>query len=688
LAPQEVLKRQMSESGWLACYPGSFLPRKDYETSKKIKTKDRNRRIGGWKEAKKGDQVKNDDDNDDENNISEEGFGLDLGILKQAGHSHLPLSTEMDVYAGGKRKLRPMTCQRCGSNDHTAPKCDSEDISFLLRKLHVFPKADESMPSVIDISSSFDSTRFVSFAALCRAYPDLTDAHDTDQRGCELPIALNLFNSGSVLKQVAAPLVPGRRHSRVPSDVIDLLEERLKEKRSGTAKSIAQSIQNVMRDKGVVIPLGKLQDQIREVAQYSQKKGVWELKSNEEVEVATKNDMVGRETLQSERNSAEVLLPEGSQSRLVPLTNSTVVNVENNCFILSDDSESNVLLAKVATVAKKIKELGEPVSVNVLSNRATLLGHMESKQLKYLNNVWDDKEHEWYHLVLVGDFDDLRKKMDGEKARYDTALEEVKRLWSLAKPVDLECDLPGCSNLCGSHSMWGLDGYCQQCWIFQTKDLVNVNLDIVIGDIHLNAFAILNHVALESGWMHGDELDACVEMLRQFAPKGTFLASTDEWTTMEKHDFVTQPRFVAGARRRINGAKRILYPFNVNNAHWEIALVDVDGHTLSVYDSLRIRPDLTRVTKALSLIHEIDEWTIIYPTCGKQADSTSCGPFVVHHMKLLMLNLSVTGRNVPRTSTKGCLEDTRKLREQIARELLLQRLDDSIVLANWPYQRK
>jgi hypothetical protein len=62
LVPQEVLKRQMNESGSLACYPESFLPRKDYETSKKIKTKDRNRRVGGWKEAKKGYQEKNDDD--------------------------------------------------------------------------------------------------------------------------------------------------------------------------------------------------------------------------------------------------------------------------------------------------------------------------------------------------------------------------------------------------------------------------------------------------------------------------------------------------------------------------------------------------------------------------------------------------------------------------------------------------
>jgi hypothetical protein len=198
----------------------------------------------------------------------------------------------LDVFAGGKRKSRPMTCQRCGSSEHTSPKCDSEDISFLLRKWHVFPKADESLQAVIDISSSFDSTRFVSFAALCSAHPNLSDAHDADPRWCELPVSVDLFNSGSVLKQVAAPLVPGRRSSRVPSDVIDLLEERLKEKKPGTARSIAQSIQNVIREKGVVIPLGKLQDQIREVAQYSQKKGYWELKRNEEVEIATKNDIM------------------------------------------------------------------------------------------------------------------------------------------------------------------------------------------------------------------------------------------------------------------------------------------------------------------------------------------------------------------------------------------------------------
>ena len=528
----------------------------------------------------------------------------------------------------------------------------------------------------------------MSFAALCSAYPNLID---TDQRGFEQLITVDLFHSGSVLKQVAAPLVPGRQSSRVPLDVIDLLEERLKEKRSGNARSIAQSIQNVMREKGVVIPLAKLQDQIREVAQYSQKKGYWELKSNEQVEIATKNDVEDLEKMHSEQNSAEVVLPERPQSSVVPVINSAAVNSKNNCIVWADGSENNILIAKVATVAKKIRELGKSVhnnvNVDVFDNNATLFNNVEKKQ-QNLNNVWDNEEHEWYQLALFGNFDDLRKKLEDEKARYDTALEEVKRLWSLAKPVDVEYDLPGCSNLCGSHSMWGLDGYCQQCWIFQNKGLINTNLDIVIGDIHLNAFAILNHVTLQSGWMHGDELDACVEMLRQVAPKDTFLASIDEWTTMENHDFVTQPRFVAGARRRLHGAKRILYPFNVNNAHWEVALVDVDGRTLSIYDSLRMRSDLGRVRKALSLIHEIADWTIVYPACGKQADGTSCGPFVVHHMKLLMLNLSVTGSNVPRTSTKGCLEDTKKLRGQIARELLLQRLDDSIVLANQPYQTK
>ncbi len=172
--PRKILNDQMENFGSLACYPGSFLPRKEYETSKKIKTKDRNRRMGGWKEKSKGGIRDEGDDDDDDDKLSEEQFGLDLDQLRQVGQSvSTILSADVDVFAGDKRKMRPMTCQRCGSNDHTAPTCGNEDISFLLHKLRVFPLEEKSQAATSKPSADSDPTRFLSFAALCVAYPHL-----------------------------------------------------------------------------------------------------------------------------------------------------------------------------------------------------------------------------------------------------------------------------------------------------------------------------------------------------------------------------------------------------------------------------------------------------------------------------------------------------------------------------------
>ncbi len=343
-------------------------------------------------------------------------------------------------------------------------------------------------------------------------------------------------------------------------------------------------------------------------------------------------------------------------------------------------------------MASKIRALGKPADYKAFvlnlsdGEIAPVAECQQDKQEKRTHDIWCDKDHAWYQLAIDGNFQELKEEMEQEKTYYNHALNEVKRLWSLSKPVDDACDLPVCINACGLYSMWGLDGHCQQCWIFEKKGRINVNLDIVIDNIRLNPFAVLDHVASASGLMHGDELDACVALLRKHAPKDTFLAMTDEWTTMQNHDFVKNLRYTVGARRRICGAKRSLYPFNVSNSHWELALVDVDSRTVSVYDSLRIHADLSKFKNALSAIHDISDWTILFPACGKQVDSVSCGLFVVHHMKLLMLNMAVTGSNVPSTSRKACERDTQTVRSQIARELLLHRLDGTIVLADTRYQ--
>ncbi len=248
LPPKEVMKGQMEKFGSLACYPGSFLPRKEYDTSKKIKTRDRNRRIGSWKEKRKG-EIRDGDDEDDEDNLSEE-FGLDLEQLRQVGQSESTmLSLKVDVFAGEKRKVRPMTCQRCGSNAHTSPTCGSEDISFLLHKVRVFPYEGKELPPINNLSDDANPTRFLSFDALCNAYPHLKNGQDSVLReaSTNLTKSLELFHPGESPRQAPAPMVPGHRVSSLPRDVVELLRERLKEKKPGGVHAIAEAVQKMMR---------------------------------------------------------------------------------------------------------------------------------------------------------------------------------------------------------------------------------------------------------------------------------------------------------------------------------------------------------------------------------------------------------------------------------------------------------
>jgi hypothetical protein len=44
-----------------------------------------------------------------------------------------------------KRAKRAMTCSRCGGHDHTAPTCQSRDISFMLHNLRVLPGQMEEL---------------------------------------------------------------------------------------------------------------------------------------------------------------------------------------------------------------------------------------------------------------------------------------------------------------------------------------------------------------------------------------------------------------------------------------------------------------------------------------------------------------------------------------------------------------
>ena len=81
------------------------------------------------------------------------------------------------------------------------------------------------------------------------------------------------------------------------------------------------------------------------------------------------------------------------------------------------------------------------------------------------------------------------------------------------------------------------------------------------------------------------------------------------------------------------------------------------------------------------------QWPEQRPACGKQLDKTSCGAFVVHHIKLLMTGVATTGSNVPVKGKRASQRrDTRLIRSQMARELLNQKLDVGIALASKFYK--
>ena len=86
-----------------------------------------------------------------------------------------------------------------------------------------------------------------------------------------------------------------------------------------------------------------------------------------------------------------------------------------------------------------------------------------------------------------------------------------------------------------------------------------------------------------------------------------------------------------------------------------------------------------------TLTGSVGAWTVVRPHCGKQDDRTSCGAFVIHHMKLLILGVELLGSNVPMHKSATQKDDTHLIRSQMARELLNCALDTGVALANERY---
>ncbi len=167
-----------------------------------------------------------------------------------------------------------------------------------------------------------------------------------DGADADLPKTIGLFHPGSAPRQATAPLIPGRRVSSLPPDVVDLLRDGLKEKKPCGVHAIVEAVQKAMREKGVIVHLGKLQNQIREMAKYSQKKGRWELK--DDVGEQEDNDGVNNDAHGGAANND--VHDDDVINKDVPRRG--IMSIEQDIdIIVSDESENNkVLLAKVTEV--------------------------------------------------------------------------------------------------------------------------------------------------------------------------------------------------------------------------------------------------------------------------------------------------------------------------------------------------
>ncbi len=150
----------------LPCYPWPVKPRAQHLTRKRIKKKQRLRRIRSWHERQQqrrsaqSDDVADEDDNSgvgDSNNDSddeEQHVDIEVDVWDVAGtlnESHLadsaPNVAPRALLPGEQAALdgdaplmgRQLHCGRCGSGSHTAPTCNSSNISYLLRKRGVLP---------------------------------------------------------------------------------------------------------------------------------------------------------------------------------------------------------------------------------------------------------------------------------------------------------------------------------------------------------------------------------------------------------------------------------------------------------------------------------------------------------------------------------------------------------------------
>jgi hypothetical protein len=104
---------------------------------------------------------------------------------------------------------------------------------------------------------------------------------------------------------------------------------------------------------------------------------------------------------------------------------------------------------------------------------------------------------------------------------------------------------------------------------------------------------------------------------------------------------------------RVFDYRRLLFPINVNNAHWLLCVVDLDERTVQLYDSLQgsgdpmpvaggvIRDNVARYLQYREQKEQAapgEGWTLTYADCPQQENGSDCGVFTCLAAERLLLD--------------------------------------------------
>lgn len=201
---------------------------------------------------------------------------------------------------------------------------------------------------------------------------------------------------------------------------------------------------------------------------------------------------------------------------------------------------------------------------------------------------------------------------------------------------------------------------------------------------------IQKYVVNEKGWLSDRHIAAAVDLLKLKAPPTWYLVEPLRFVVLTnvEDNAMAWNRFATDTEKKTT----VLFPVNVNGNHWVLLEILLGTHSIHVYDSLNstmLHQIRGTFLERLSFIFGTKkrDWSLKQIQCGKQQDSSACGIFVIHHMKLLVSSAKITRHTVPMENDYQWKKKTQLMREQVGRELLSGQLEDNIVLANASYPK-